>query len=236
MSPGPRTVVLLGKGDLAIRIAGWFVEATEWDLRAVVPVIPEPQWTGSLLTWAEKADVPAVTTGDWRDLGDESPGRASALGISVFYDRIMPKEFIDRFDRLLNLHNGPLPRYRGVAPINWALKNGEPTHGVTLHEVTPGIDDGPIIAQAMFSIYPDFDEVIDVYRRALDQGWLLFRQTMPILEQIKPRAQDERLATYYSRRDQEALGERMGFRREQDPVSRRPSAPSSPSASRRRGS
>ena len=121
---------------------------------------------------------------------------------------------------MLNLHNGPLPRYRGVRPINWALKNGERSHGVTIHEVTPGVDAGPVVAQLTYSIYPEFDEVVDVYRRALEYGWALFRETMPILDRIAARPQDEQEASYYGVADLERLGERGGFTRE---LSRSPS-------------
>src|SRR4051794_9892724 len=135
-----KTVVVLGKGDLAIRIAGWFHDSPEHDLVGVVPVVPEPGWTGSLSAWAREHGVDVVESGHWRDVPAELG--TIDLGMSVFYDKILRAEFIDRFGRLLNLHNGPLPRYRGVAPINWALKNGEQAHGATLHEITPGIDDG----------------------------------------------------------------------------------------------
>lgn len=206
-----KTVVLLGKGDLAIRVADWFADSPDHELVSVIPVVPEPAWTGSLTTWARGHDVPIVESGHWRDLPEELG--TIDLGISVFYDKILREAFIERFGRLLNLHNGPLPRYRGVAPINWALKNGEDHHGVTIHEVTPGIDDGPIVSQATYSIYPEFDEVEDVYARALRFGWTLFEQTMPLLDSIEARAQDESAATYYTADDQARLGDRADFTR-----------------------
>lgn len=207
-----KTVVVLGKGDLAIRVAGWFHDSPDHDLVGVIPVMPEPSWTGSLAGWAREHGVDVVQSGHWRDLAAEL-GTVD-LGVSVFYDKILREEFIARFGRLLNLHNGPLPRYRGVSPINWALKNEEQAHGVTLHEITPGIDDGPIVAQVTYSIYPEFDEVRDVYARALEFGWTLFAQTMPILDRIVARAQDEAQASYYSADDQARLGDRADFTRE----------------------
>ena len=206
--------ILLGKGTLAIRIGEWFLDSPRHDLVAVVPVMPEPEWTDSLTDWASSTGVPCVSSGDWRDLSRGGKIRIADLGFSVFYDRILPAELIARFDRVLNLHNGPLPRYRGVGPINWALKAEERSHGVTIHEITPGIDDGPVVAQLTYSIYPEFDEVVDVYGRALEYGWVLFRETMPILDRITPRPQDEREATYYSASDFPLLGERQGFTRE----------------------
>lgn len=203
-------VVVLGKGSLAVRVSDWFLHQRGYELLQVVPVMPEPDWTDSLAGWARTRRVPLVATGDYRDL----PVESAELGISVFYDRILPPDFIARFNTLLNVHNGPLPRYRGVAPINWALKNGERRHGVTIHEITPGIDEGPIVAQLEYSIYPELDEVADVYRRALEYGWALFQETLPLLDRIEPRPQQHALATYYSARDSRLLGERAGFTRE----------------------
>jgi hypothetical protein len=210
---GPRTVVVLGKGALAVRVAEWFRGSDRWSLAGVVPVVPEPAWTDSLLDWASGSGVPHVASGDYADLPSANGSPTADLAVSVFYDRILPASFIARFGRALNVHNGPLPRYRGVSPINWALKNGERSHGVTIHEISPGIDDGPIVAQLTYSIYPELDEVEDVYRRALAYGWALFEQTMPQLDRIRATPQDERLATYYSAADNVRLGERRGFNR-----------------------
>lgn len=209
-----RRAVVLGKGTLAVRVSNWFQESDEYELAQVVPVVPEPTWTDSLSGWAEGAGVPFVESGDWRDLPPGLEGEPAAdLAVSVFYDRILPESFIRSCGRIINIHNGPLPRYRGVSPINWALKNEERSHGVTIHEITPGIDDGPIVAQATYSTYPEFDEVEEVYRRGLEFAWTLFEQTMPILDQIEAVPQDESRATYYSGADNEALGDRRSFNR-----------------------
>src|SRR5947208_13468767 len=104
-----RTAVVLGKGSLAIRIADWFRRSEEWELEWVVPVVPEPAWTDSLVAWCRSVGQPFVESGGYADLpGDCRPD----LGISVTYSHILPSSFIERCGRLLNLHNAPLPRYR----------------------------------------------------------------------------------------------------------------------------
>jgi methionyl-tRNA formyltransferase len=209
-----KTVVFLGKGELAIRCAGWFLNSDKYRLTAVVPVMPEPAWAPSLADWAKKNGVPVVESGHYKDLPNVAGADWGAdLAMSVFYDKIIKAWFIDKCKQIINLHNGPLPKYRGVSPINWALKNGEREHGVTIHEITPGIDDGPIIGQVKYSIYPEMDEVVDVYKRSLEYGWTLFQQTLPMIESIEPRKQDESHATYYSRSDNARLEERSGFTR-----------------------
>lgn len=206
--------MVLGKGDLAIKVADWFRRSKEHELAWVVPVVPEPGWQASLIAWCKANKVAYVESGHFQDL----PGVREAawkvdLAVSTFYDKIIKDWFIAKCGRILNLHNGPLPRYRGVSPINWALKNGEKEHGLTIHEITPGIDDGPIVAQVKYSIYPETDEVIDVFKRSLEYGWTLFSQTMPILDRIKAVPQDESKALYYNRSQDELLGERRGFTR-----------------------
>lgn len=214
-----KTVVVLGKGDLGIKVAEWFLRSEQHELAAVVPVIPEPAWTKSFASWARANGVPVVESGHYKDLPQALlSDRKIDLAVSIFYDRIIKAWFIDSCKRIINLHNGPLPKYRGVSPINWALKNGEYEHGVTIHEITPGIDDGPIVGQVKYSIYPEIDEVIDVYKRSLEYGWTLFQQTIPLLDEIPVRIQEHENATYYSKQDNPRLGDRSGFRRELETV------------------
>jgi methionyl-tRNA formyltransferase len=210
-----QTVVVMGKGDLAIRVADWFLHSEKYKLVAIVPVMPEPAWTHSLATWGRATGVHIIESGHYRDLPQISTVEGGIdLAVSVFYDKIIKAWFIDRCKRIINMHNGPLPKYRGVSPINWALKNEEEEHGVTIHEITPGIDDGPIIGQLKYSIYPQFDEVVDVYQRSLEYGWVLFQQTMPLLDKIKARPQENGNAIYYSKLDNPRLGERSNFTRQ----------------------
>lgn len=207
-------VVLMGKGTLAIKVAEWLMASDRYDLEWVVPSMPPPTWTDSLPDWCQGAGQRWVTSGRYEDI----PGLAEntwtpELVISVFYSRIVSADFIAKCRRIVNFHNAPLPRYRGVNPVNWALKNGETTHGVTLHEMLPGIDDGPIISQTRFSIFPEYDEVEDVYRRCLDEGWLLLQAALPHVMELPAVEQDHTQATYYSKRDRAGLGERSDFRR-----------------------
>ena len=211
-----KKVIVLGKGSLAIRIAEWFCESDEYQLVQIVPVVPEPTWTSSFIEWANKKGIPIVASGHYRDVSFvDNEDEKIDLAFSVFYDKIIKREFIDKCKKILNVHNAPLPRYRGVAPINWALKNNEVKHGVTIHEISVGIDDGPIYAQVEYSIYPEFDEVIDVYKRSLEYGWVLFCQTMLILDKIVPGPQDERQASYYDAKKRDLLHERRGFTKQE---------------------
>jgi methionyl-tRNA formyltransferase len=197
-----KTILVLGKGELAIRACEIAV-ASGYFVAGVVPVEPEPEWTASLVEWARDYGVPTVAL-------DDAPTVDVAL--SVYYDRILSPEWIARRGRALNLHNAPLPLYRGVNPINWALKNGEATHGVTLHEVVEEIDAGPIVAQVTFPIWPDVDEVRDVYRRCVAYGRRLLSDVLPILDRL-PAVPQEGATTYYTRDEASLLEERAGWTR-----------------------
>jgi len=202
----------MGKGELAIRAADWFLQSPGYDLTAVVPVIPEPKWAPSISSWARVRGIPVIESGHYRDLpGVAEDSWKADVVLSVFYDRIIKEWFIKKCEKILNLHNAPLPKYRGVSPINWALKNEEQEHGVTLHEITPGIDDGPIVGQVKYSIYPEFDEVIGVYNRALEYGWVLLQQTLPLIHTIEVRPQVHSEATYFNKDQNALLGERRNF-------------------------
>lgn len=206
-----KNVIVLGKGSLAIKIANWFMHSKEWNLAEIVPVIPEPDWTDSFADWGYNNLIPVIDSGDYLDIVMDKID----LVFSVYYDKIIKQDFIDKCDLILNLHNAPLPKYRGVRPINWALKNGETSHGVTIHEITAGIDTGAIYTQATFKIDPVQDEVRDVYERCLNCGWYEFEWLMRNLSTVVPIKQDEEKATYYDADMIDVLWERVGWTREE---------------------
>ena len=64
----PRRAIVLGKGTLAIRVSRWFEQSPAWELASVVPTVPEPAWTDSLISWAEANRIPHVSSGRYDDL------------------------------------------------------------------------------------------------------------------------------------------------------------------------
>lgn len=102
------------------------------------------------------------------------------------------------------IHASLLPRYRGMAPINWAIINGETQSGVTLFYLSKGVDDGDIIGQRSYPIADD-DDCATVYDKATTRSISLLKQYLPLLAAGKaPRIkQDHTLATKYPRRTPE---------------------------------
>jgi methionyl-tRNA formyltransferase len=81
----------------------------------------------------------------------------------------------------INLHASLLPKYRGAAPINWAIYHGETETGVTVIHMTPQIDAGPSIAQARAAIGPD-ETAAELEPRLAEHGARLVCETIDRLE------------------------------------------------------
>jgi methionyl-tRNA formyltransferase len=196
-------ILLLGKGKLACQIASFlFHNPNHYELRGIVPNIPRDTFP-SLEEWALRHNYPPVQiirSGRFQDVAMLRDGiRLFDLALSVNYDRILSEQFLSYFKRSVNIHNAPLPKYAGVSPINWALENCEQYHGVTIHDILPGIDDGPILAQCTFPIDHEVDEVIDVLERCQNFGFMLFKQVIGNILRLESIPQESAKRTYFSK-------------------------------------
>ena len=118
------------------------------------------------------------------------------------YNKILKKMIIDIPPLgTINLHGGKLPEYRGAAPINWQIINGEETGGCSIIYVDEGIDTGDIIAQEIYPITPQ-----DTHNSVLEKTLTIFPPLLEkVLKQIEEgniRAikQDSKIGGYYPRR------------------------------------
>ncbi len=113
------------------------------------------------------------------------------------YGRIIPKWMLD-LPRLgnLNLHASLLPKYRGAAPIQWAIARGEPATGVTIMRLDEGLDTGDILLQREMAIAPDMTAV-DLFPLLAEMGADLMMEALRELDagRITPRPQDPTKAT-----------------------------------------
>jgi methionyl-tRNA formyltransferase len=116
----------------------------------------------------------------------------------VAYGRIIPKWMLDlpRFGNL-NLHGSLLPKYRGAAPIQWAVANGEPVTGVTTMRIDEGLDTGDILMQREMAIAPDHTSE-DVFPPLAEMGASLMVETLDGLAagSIRPVKQNDAHATH----------------------------------------
>ena len=95
--------------------------------------------------------------------------------------RILTPEFVTHWrGRLINIHPSLLPKYRGLDTHARALADGETEHGCTVHFVTPGLDEGPAIAQARVPVLPD-DTPESLAARVLAEEHRLYPQALALL-------------------------------------------------------
>ena len=123
---------------------------------------------------------------------------APELIVVVAYGKILPQEVLDIPPHgCINVHASLLPSYRGAAPIQWAVLNGETETGITTQQMDAGIDTGDILAQDKCAIPEDMTagELHDVLSE-LGAGTLM--KTLELLEQgrLNPQKQDDTQATH----------------------------------------
>ncbi|XFA73183.1 methionyl-tRNA formyltransferase [Thermosynechococcaceae cyanobacterium Okahandja] len=133
-----------------------------------------------------------------RDL--ELHAHLQALAADVFvvvaYGQILSPQVLAIPARgCINIHGSLLPKYRGAAPIQWALYNGETETGVTTMLMDAGMDTGPILLQAAVAIALD-DTTQTLGHRLSHLGADLLLQTLRQLPQLTPHPQNDQEATY----------------------------------------
>ncbi|MGO8700021.1 MAG: methionyl-tRNA formyltransferase [Limisphaerales bacterium] len=114
------------------------------------------------------------------------------------YGQILPQSILDlpKFG-CVNVHTSLLPKYRGAAPIQWAILNNEQETGVTIMKMSAGLDTGDILSQRTTPIGPD-ETAASLHDRLAVLGAELLIETLPrfIAGDIAGEPQDEALATY----------------------------------------
>jgi len=117
------------------------------------------------------------------------------VAVVVAYGRILPGTFLNAFPGgAINVHFSLLPKYRGAAPVNWAIVNGETETGVTTMAMDAGLDTGAILLQKATAI-DDTETAVGLMTRLSRIGADLLSETLADLESIVPEPQDHGLAT-----------------------------------------
>ncbi len=120
------------------------------------------------------------------------------LIVVVAYGKILPKAILDipKYG-CINVHSSILPKYRGAAPIQWAVVNGEVESGVATMFINEGMDEGDILLVDKTPISPD-ESAIELHDRLAKMGAGLLMKTIQGIQtkSIKPSSQDNLSATY----------------------------------------
>lgn len=142
-------------------------------------------WFGSVAKLCAEKNIPYITP-NANELVDLIP-KFQALApdyIFSFYYRFMIPEQILKCAKIaaLNMHGSLLPKYRGRAPVNWAILHGETETGATLHVMEAKPDAGDIVGQAAVSIGPD-ETATDVFGKVSQAAVHVIEQVLPSLIQ-----------------------------------------------------
>jgi methionyl-tRNA formyltransferase len=121
---------------------------------------------------------------------------AAEVMVVVGYGQIIPQTIIDlpRYG-ILNVHGSLLPKYRGAAPIQWAIANGETITGVTTMRIDAGLDTGDMLLSAETAIGAG-ESAIELGSRLAVMGADLLVETLARIETLVPKKQDGSQATY----------------------------------------
>ena len=123
---------------------------------------------------------------------------APDLIVVAAYGQILPQALLDvpRFG-CLNVHTSLLPKYRGAAPIQWAILNGDAETGVTIMRMDAGLDTGPIVSEERTPIAAD-DDAQTLHDRLARLGGALLTRTIPdyVAGKILPHPQPAEGASY----------------------------------------
>ena len=158
----------------------------------------EARWYASLFDFAKKKNLRVLADPSIETLDIGKPD----LIFSFYYRSMLPMSLLKRA-RLgaFNMHGSLLPKFRGRAPLNWAILKGETETGVTLHEMVEKPDAGRIVDQQAVPIGPD-ETAVELFGKLADAADAVLRRSIKnlISGNAKLRPQNLSAGSYYGRR------------------------------------
>ena len=202
-------IVFMGTPDFAVPCLRTLAESSH-DTAAVFTQPDKPKGRGYKLiptpvkAAAEEYGIPvyqplSLRKGDdaeesMRILREISPD----LIVVTAYGQILPKEILElpKYG-CINIHASLLPKYRGAAPINWVLLNGEKETGVTSMQMSEGLDTGDMLIKRATEIGEN-ETCEELYARLSAMGGEVLAETIEAVEKgtLKPEVQDDSLSCY----------------------------------------
>ncbi len=203
------SILVFAYHDVGYECLDFLIQHDEYIL-AVITHKDDPEeeiWFRSVADLAQQYDIPfhtpeSVNSPQWTErIRSWKPDL-----IFSFYYRSMINEDILGIPPLgaFNMHGSLLPKYRGRAPINWAVLHGEKETGVTLHHMVKRADAGDIVDQEAVAIGAE-DTARDVFQKSVKAARLVLeRQIDALIEGTAPRRpQDEAQSSYFGGRKPE---------------------------------
>ena len=198
-------IVFMGSAGFAVPSLEQLVES-DYDVIEVVCQPDKPAGRGRKITacpvaeYAREHKLPLYQPASLRrheafeHIQDLSPD----MIVVVAYGKLLPPEILELPHMgCINVHASLLPKYRGAAPINWAIINGEEETGVTTMYMNEGMDEGDVLLARSVAI-DELDNAIEVEERLEQLGSRLLIETIKDLEEgeLKGIPQENSMATY----------------------------------------
>lgn len=201
-----KNVVFMGTPDFAVPALQALIASEEYDVSLVICQPDKPQGRKQILTappvkqLAVQSGVPVYQPNTLKTEEAYETIRACAPDFIVVsaYGKILPKNVLDlpRYG-CVNLHGSLLPKYRGAAPVQWSVINGDPVSGVTTMLMDVGLDTGDMLLRETVEIGPE-ETAGELFDRLAALCPALLLKTLKGLEEgtIVPEKQNEAEATY----------------------------------------
>ncbi len=199
-------IVFMGSPEFAVASLGALIHSGH-EVSLVVTQPDKPAGRGQKVTpcavaaFAREEGIPIVQPQSLKnnaELIDKLKALAPDVIVVVAYGKILPKELL-QIPRLgcMNVHSSLLPKYRGAAPINWAIINGEKETGVTTMFINEKMDEGDILLQCATEIM-DHDTAETLHDHLAAMGAELLIKTLDQVKhhELKGEPQNHALATY----------------------------------------
>lgn len=201
-------ILFMGTPEFAATYLQYLVE-NKFEVVAVISQKDKPRGRGQKLLptpvkeMALKYSIPVFQPSNLNKEGTEIINEYKPdIGIVVAYGRLIKKPFLDMIP-LYNVHTSLLPKYRGAAPMQRAIENGEKMTGVTIFKINEGMDEGDIALQRAFEV-GECETFGSVYEKFVSVGTELlgeFLSKYPV--PLTP--QDHSKATYAPKIEKEDL-------------------------------
>ncbi len=193
-------IAVCGQKEIAIKCTETLLE-NNVNIEFIAPNTSdtgEDTWQPSFKKWGKINNIKVINS-DFHNLMNFINSCKIDLMFSIYYDKILKKELINSIPLgIINTHLSPLPKYRGIAPVTFAILNGEKKHGVSLHYVDEGVDRGDVIAQKFFNI--DKLKANEAFELSTQKCIELFNENIADILKNKHKRfkQDNSQATYFS--------------------------------------
>jgi methionyl-tRNA formyltransferase len=188
------TVLLVGKGPSALSALDSL--AAKFNVAGVIRnARPSGGQQDEVQRRADELDVPVLTDTSVRAVEQAIIKYRPDCAVVSSYDRILSTRIL-ALSRFVNVHYSPLPRYRGMAAVQWGILNGEAEFGITIHVITKDLDAGNVLYQDRIAADPD-ETAADIYSRLNEIQHRVLGETVErYLGGYAGVAQDAAAATY----------------------------------------